>query len=241
MKGLPALALAWAAAPAFAGTIDVDALAVTQQRNVVQIPNDAQGTRFSLVDVLGRDPQPAGRVTVVFGGFRDGQQWRLVAAPLTLSGDGTLASATDFNGASFAPGPVSASYTFNSYRATYRWKFYDDSNWSLYGGITAKVRDAEIALEQNGISSSKQNTGLVPLLHLAGEATYGNWRVSLDGDALASPQGRAIDVGARAGYALTSTMDLFAGLRVIEGGGDNDEVYNFAMLTQWSIGLRARF
>ncbi len=108
--------------------------------------------------------------------------------------------------------------------------------------MTAKIRNAEIALSQGAVSASKTNTGLVPLLHLSGEAKYGaRWRASIDFDGLASPQGRAIDLGARVGYAITPTLEVFAGARIVEGGADNDEVYNFAQLNQLSLGLRARF
>lgn len=226
---------------AAAATLDIDLLAVSQQRNVVQIPNSAQGTRFSLVDVLGSDAEAAARVTLVVGGFGAGQQWRFVAAPFSIEGDGTLAAPVDFNGARFVAGPVRASYAFNSYRATYRWPLAQTPHWTWHAGLTAKVRDAEIALRQGAVASSKTNTGLVPLLHLAGEAQYGRWRIALDGDALASGQGRAIDLGARFGYALSNSLEAFAGVRVIEGGADNDEVYNFAQLNQFSLGLRARF
>jgi hypothetical protein len=238
---LIALPLALLAPATFAATFDLDLLSVTQQRNVVQIPNDAAGTRFSLVDVLGRDARAAARATLVFEGLRPGHQWRLMAAPFSLEGDAVLAAPVDFNGARFAAGPVRATYAFNSYRLTYRWPLHESANWSWHGGVTAKLRAAEIALAQSGVSSSKKNTGFVPLLHVAGEGRYGAWRVALDGDALASPQGRAIDLGARLGYALSPVWEAFAGLRVIEGGADNDTVYNFAQLNQLSVGLRARF
>jgi len=224
-----------------AATLDIDLLSVTQQRNDVQIPNSTQGTRFSLVDLLGRDAQAAARATLVFDGFGAGQQWRLVAAPLKIEGDGRLAAPVDFNGARFAAGPVRASYTFNSYRATYRWQIAQTPTWTWHAGLTAKVRNAETELRQSAVSASKKNTGLVPLLHLAGAAQYGPWRIALDADALASSRGRAIDLGARIGYPVTASLDAYAGVRVIDGGADSDEVYNFARLNQWSIGLRARF
>jgi hypothetical protein len=238
---LALLPLATTAAAAAAATLDIDLLSVSQQRNFVQIPNSAQGTRFSLVDVLGSDAEAAARVTLVVGGFGAGQQWRFIAAPFSIEGDGTLGAPVDFNGARFAAGPVRATYTFNSYRATYRWPLAQTPHWTWRAGVTAKVRDAEIALRQGAVASSKTNTGIVPLLHLAGEAQYGSWRIALDGDALASGQGRAIDLGARFGYALSNSLEAFAGVRVIEGGADNDEVYNFAQLNQVSLGLRARF
>jgi hypothetical protein len=226
---------------AHAVTLDVDLVSVSQARNTVQIPNDARGTRFSLVDVLGSGSHTAARVTLVTDGLRPGQQWRFLAAPFTLEGDGRLASPVAFDGSTFAPGPVRATYTFNSYRATYRWPLSTAGNWTWHWGVTAKIRDAEIALRQGATSARKTNTGFVPLLHLAGEGSFGRWRLSFDFDGLASPQGRAFDIGARLGYEITPQVDVFAGLRVIEGGADNDSVYNFAQLDQGSLGLRVRF
>ena len=41
--------------------IEVEGGAVWQSRNDVQIPNDETGTRFSLTDVVGHGPWPAGK------------------------------------------------------------------------------------------------------------------------------------------------------------------------------------
>lgn len=230
------------AAPAAAATLDFDLLSVWQQRNTVQAPNDAANSRFSLVDVLGKGAWAGVRATLVFDGFRPGHQWRLLAAPFSIDDSGTLTAPVRFQNITFAPGPVQATYRFDSYRATYRLPLTSSANWEWYWGVTAKIRSAKIELAQGPVSASKTNTGFVPLLHFAGEARYGaHWRVSLDFDGLASPQGRAIDLGARIGYALTPSMEVFAGARVVEGGADNDDVYNFAQLNQLSLGLRARF
>lgn len=227
--------------PLSAATLDIDLLSVSQQRNNVQIPNSALGTRFSLVDALGKAEQAGVRATLVTAGFAPGQQWRLVAAPFSIEDTGTLAAPVEFNGARFGAGPVRATYAFNSYRVTYRWSLAESANWAWHWGLTAKIRDAEIGLAQGAVASTKTNTGFVPLLHLAGEGAWGKWRLSLDGDALASGQGRAIDLGARAGYAISPALEVFGGVRVIEGGADNDTLYNFALLRQFSLGLRARF
>ena len=50
----------------------------------------------------------------------------------------------------------------------------------------------------------------------------------LDLEGLAAPQGRAFDIAAKVGYDLAPNLTLTAGLRMLDGGGDNDEVYNFA-------------
>jgi hypothetical protein len=224
-----------------AAEVDIDLLSATQARNVVQVPNNATADRFSLKDVLGTGAQPGVRATVVFEGLRPHHQWRLLAAPLTIDGTGTLAQATRFQGSTFQPGAVQASYRFDSYRVTYRFALASSAHWQWHWGVTGKIRDAQIRLAQPGVSQSKQNTGFVPLLHLAGEADVGGWRVALDADGLASPQGRAFDLGARIGYAISRDGVIFAGVRMVEGGADNDEVYNFAQINQLSLGLRWAF
>ena len=57
----------------------------------------------------------------------------------------------------------------------------------------------------------------------------------IEGDALAAPQGRAEDVfvGARCDFDDQSSIRL--GYRILEGGADNDEVYNFALI-QYLVG-----
>lgn len=58
----------------------------------------------------------------------------------------------------------------------------------------------------------------------------------LDGDALAAPQGRAEDVFAGIIFKASDKINLKAGYRILEGGADNDEVYNFTWLNYASIG-----
>lgn len=221
--------------------LDLDLLAVRQDRNDVQIPNNAAGSRVDLAEVLGDGPWASLRLTWVTPGLGEGQQWRVMLAPLEIEEAGLLRAPLAFNGASFAPGLVRAGYRFNSWRVSYRWPLLRTAHWQWHAGVTAKVRDAEISFSQGGVAARKANVGLVPLAHVAGEGRYGDWRLSVDGDGLASPQGRAFDLGARLGYAVSPTTEAFVGLRTLEGGADNDEVYNFAWFNQVSLGIRRRY
>lgn len=236
-----AAAPALASAQAPASSLDLDLLMVRQDRNDAQIPNDASGSRVDLAEVLGDGPWTSVRLTWVTPGFGEGQQWRVMLAPLEVEEAGVLAAPVTFNGATFTPGAVRAGYRFNSWRVSYRWPLLRTAHWQWQAGLTAKVRDAEISLSQAGVAARKANVGLVPLAHVAGEGRYGAWRVSVDGDGLASPQGRAFDIGVRAGYAFTPATEAFVGLRTLEGGADNDEVYNFAWFNQVSLGVRVRY
>lgn len=203
---------------------------VWQTSNDVEIPNDGTATRFSLTDVVGSGPWPAGRLYVTWNvSGRHGV--RLLLAPLSVTEDGVLDGPVDFAGASYGPGQVRATYTFNSYRLSYRYRFREAGRLTAWVGFTAKIRDAEIALEQGTTASNSDDLGFVPLLHLAGEwRAAPGWRLSFDADALAGGPGRAVDAALRVGYDLGENWTLAAGYRTVEGGADVSTVYNFAWL-----------
>lgn len=220
---------------------ELEAGPVWQGRNVVQIPNDASGTRFSLVNVAGHGPWLAARGYATWN-MNERHALRLLVAPLTLRGTGTIDRPVLFAGASYAPGaPVKASYTFNSYRLTYRYRLSETPHTTAWIGFTGKVRDAAIALEQGTTSSRKANVGFVPLLHLAGEwRAAPRWLATLDADALAGGPGRAEDVAVKLGYRATDRLSFHAGYRMVEGGADVPETYNFAWLHFAVLSARLR-
>ena len=84
---------------------------VWQSRNDVQIPNDATGTRFSLVDLVGRGPWPAGRLYFTWE-ITQRHGVRLLLAPLGYTETGVFDSSVQFAGASYEPGlPTEATLT----------------------------------------------------------------------------------------------------------------------------------
>lgn len=60
-------------------------------------------------------------------------------------------------------------------------------------------------------------------------------------DGLAAPQGRAFDLSIKSHYDLWDWCSLGFGYRAIEGGVDNDEVYNFAWFQSLVVSLGLRF
>jgi hypothetical protein len=199
-----------------------------QTRNDVRIPSEG-GTKFSLSDLIGSGPFASLRLEASYNISRR-HGLRLVLAPLSISGTGTLDETVEFAGATFAAGiPTEGRYRFNSYRLTYRYRFHDGPKWRWQIGFTAKVRDAKVALEQEGASASDSNVGPVPLIHLAGQVRLSpRWRISGDLDALAAPQGRAEDLALKVRYDPTEQWSLALGYRTLEGGADSDTVYTFA-------------
>jgi hypothetical protein len=211
--------------------VELEGGPVWQSYNDVEIPNDGTATRFSLRDLAGAGPWTAGRLYVTWNA--SGQHsLRALAAPLTIRATGTPTGAVDFAGERYTAGqPTEATYTFDSYRLTYRYRFHEGEATTAWVGFTAKIRDAVTALEQGPVSSRKTNIGFVPLLHLAGDWRIApRWTASLDVDALAGGPGRAEDAALELGYDLNDDWALQAGYRMVEGGADVDEVYAFAWL-----------
>ncbi len=95
--------------------------------------------------------------------------------------------------------------------------------------MTAKVRDAKIALRQGPTSSQDDDLGFVPLLYFRADWSLADrWHFIFDIDALAGGPGRAIDLAVKLGYDISPRWAVTVGYRTVEGGADVDRVYNFA-------------
>ena len=229
--GLAVLLPAAAAGQTAKLEIEFEAGPAWQSYNDVEIPNDGSATRFSLYDLAGAGPWPAGRLYVTWN-LAERHGLRLLLAPFSLTETGVPDQAIRFAGSNYAAGrPAEATYTFNSYRLSWRYRWHAGDRTTAWVGLTAKIRDAVIALEQDGTSSRKDDLGFVPLVHLAGEWRSGaGWRVGLDADALAGGPGRAVDAALKLGYDIAGRWTVQAGYRMVEGGADVTDVYTFAWL-----------
>jgi hypothetical protein len=219
-------------------TLDLEAGPAWQLRNDFAVPGDT-GTLVRLDD---QGPWLSGRATLNWHAW---ERWslRFVAAPLSTDTEFVPESDVLFQGATFVAGePVNVDYRFDSYRAGLYYRFPSSGAWSFRGGLTLKVRDAEIALHSAGASAAKGNTGVVPLLYggvrwQAGERVA----VDLDADAAAAPQGRAFDVAVSVEAAVAERVALYLGGRILDGGADNDEVNSFATFAYALGGVRLRW
>jgi hypothetical protein len=221
--------------------IEIEFGPVWQANNDVRIPGN-RGTLFRFEDVTDSGPYAAGRLIIGWD-IRKRHGLQFVAAPLRINGSGTFNEAVSFAGSSFAAGTsTEGSYKFDTYRLTYRYMFLDKNNWRLSAGATVLLRDAEIELQQNGVKASKSNVGIVPLLSLAAKWSLINrWTAIFDFEGLAGGPGRAFDVAIKLQYHLTDRVWIGAGYRILEGGADNDDVYNFAWFNYALISLGYRF
>jgi hypothetical protein len=237
-------------------TADLETGVVFSGYNDVRIPGDS-GTLFSLSEELEADPVWFGRVRLSYR-FNERHSLSILIAPLTINSAGSLDRSISFEGVDFpANTPLTSTYTFNSYRLTYRYDFPSSGRirWGL--GFTAKIRDALIEIKGGGLSSKKLNLGFVPIINGMFE-----WEIKdrlfllIEGDALAAPQGRAEDIFLGFRHTLDpersllqrlglikqdSTISLKGGYRILEGGADVDEVYTFALINYLSIGMIIQF
>jgi hypothetical protein len=221
--------------------VDIEAGRAYPASNDVRIPGEG-GTDFSLTDDLVSKEDWVGRIQLA---YQLSERHRILAlgAPLTITSTGQFDEPVDFNGETFAPGTdIVARYRFNSYRLTWRYGIdpTGDFRWGL--GLTGKIRDAEIELAGGGVASSKSNVGFVPLINFNVDARLtGAWWLTVEGDALAAPQGRAEDVFAGVRHDFDEQSSIRLGYRLLEGGADNDEVYNFAWINYLVGAIAVRF
>jgi hypothetical protein len=222
-------------------SMDVETGLVSTGYNDVRIPGN-EGTFISLKDDLKPDSDIYYRIKLNYT-FNSAHTFSLLFAPLSVKSEGRLNKNVNFAGKLFmANNDLRGSYKFNSYRLTYRYDFVQNPNLEFGLGFTAKIRDAGISLSSQGISAEKFNVGFVPIINfrLFWHSTE-ELGILFEGDALAAKQGRAVDVLLAASYKLSDQLSIRAGYRILEGGADNDEVYNFALLHYLSISVSYAF
>jgi len=208
--------------------------------NDVRIPGDV-GTDFSLSQELKTDTAPFFRLRLGFD-INSRHNVSFLYAPLRLSAHGELDRDLDYNGVTF-PGrtPLRATYRFDSYRLTYRYDFLETGETRFGAGLTAKIRDAAIGIDGQEFTE-KTNTGFVPLINFNFQWRFNpSWELLIRGDALAAPQGRAEDVLSALSYTFNDKVRGRFGYRILEGGADNDEVYNFTLVHYLTAGVTASF
>ena len=218
-------------------SFDLETGAVGTGYSNVRIPGD-QGTLFSLKDDLISKTEAFFRLRVNYT-IKSRHTLSLLYAPLETVSNGNLPYDIFFKGAIFpANTDLTGTYKFNSYRFTYRYEIVLKPKFEFGLGFTAKIRDAKIAMASEGLESEKTNVGFVPIINFRMLwKPDENFGIILEGDALAAPQGRAEDILIAATYRLSDHFGLKAGYRILEGGADNDEVYNFALFNYASVGL----
>ena len=235
------ISLVFAASAAFPATsLNFETGQASNTFNQVRISGE-DGTRFNLRPAL--DPIIYYRLGLTTKSDSSPHGFRLLYAPLRFSGDKKFSKDIVFRGENFPAGEkTEALYQFNSYRGSYFYEVLAQENFFLRLGGTLKVRDAITELKQNDKKQTKKNIGVVPLLYLSSEYKWNSgFLVALDFDGLMAPQGRAFDVAVMMGYAFFSSFNLNFGVRMLEGGVDNEKVYNFSQINYYFSALQFNF
>jgi hypothetical protein len=220
---------------------DIETGLAFQSYNDVRIPNQ-NGTLFSFTDDFQlQDPliPIRGRLGYTFG---IKNHLSVLIAPLWVNYEGLAPFDIQFQNSMFSQGVLTRGfYKFNSFRLTYRRDLIQSERWILGLGFTGKIRDASVQLENIlGVEDRKDDLGFVPLLHLYVEYHWDRWGIYFEGDGLAGGPGRAFDLFIGPYYKLTNAIALKAGYRMLEGGANIDEVYNFTMINFAIVGVVIR-
>lgn len=222
--------------------IGVESGLVFEGYNDVRIPNEPDATKFSFSD----DFELQGiviplRITLAYT-FLDKNHLILLFAPLDADYEASIPLDINFQNTLFSGGQViDGYYKFNSYRLTYSRDIVTRPDWILRLGFTAKIRDARVRLTTQDQSAKKDDLGFVPLLRIYTSYDLNKWKIFLEGDGLAGGPGRAFDFILGSRYYLSGDFSIKAGYRVLEGGADVDEVYNFALFHFAAVGLAYEF
>lgn len=209
--------------------------------NDVRIPGKG-GTIFSLSHEFKNDPVLFLRARAQYD-INKRHSLLALYAPLTIKGAGSSDQDIAFGDQVFRKNTeIATAWKFNSYRLTYQYNLVLREKFIFAIGLTGKIRDAKIRLANSDVSAEKTNLGIVPLVRF-----YADWKIKgklhliLDGDALVGKQGRAEDVLFAAQYRALDWLRLKLGYRVLEGGADNDEVYNFSGVQYGVAGISIYF
>ena len=195
------------------------------------VRNGNNGTFFSLKNDFQTPVSPFFRLRV--GCLSNGKDhFSFLYAPLNIVETGTIEKDILFDGNNFkANMPIEAVYKFNSYRFTYNRRIINKENFKFGIGLSAKIRDAGVSLKNKELLSENFSVGFAPLINL-----IANWDISQKmgvdffGEGIAATKGRAIDLSLSGRYIFSNNLQGNIGYRLLEGGANGTNGYNFIQL-----------
>jgi hypothetical protein len=195
------------------------------------IRNGNNGTLFSLKNDFQTPISPFFRLRV--GCLSNGKDhFSFLYAPLKIVETGTIEKDILFDGKNFKANILTeVVYKFNSYRFTYNRSVIHKDNFNFGIGLSAKIRDAGVSLKNKEILSENFSVGFAPLINL-----IANWDISQKmgvdffGEGIAASKGRAIDLSLSGRYIISNNLQGNIGYRILEGGANGTNGYNFIQL-----------
>ncbi len=199
--------------------------------DINDIRNGNKGTLFSLKNDFQTPVSPFLKLRV--GYLSNGKNhFSFLFAPLKIVETGTIEKDILFDGKNFkANMPIEAVYKFNSYRFTYNRRIISKDNFKFGIGLSAKIRDAGVSLKNRELLSENFTIGFAPLINL-----LANWDISQNmgidflGEGIAASKGRAIDLSLSGRYSFSKNLQGNIGYRLLEGGANGTNRYNFIQL-----------
>ena len=199
--------------------------------DINNIRNGNTGTLFSLKNDFQTPVSPFLRLRV--GYLINGKNhFSVLYAPLKIIVTSTIEKDILFEGEYFKANiPIEAVYKFNSYRLTYNRRIISKDNFKFGLGLSAKIRDAGVSLKNRDLLIENFSVGFAPLINL-----LVNWEISKKmgvdffGEGIIASKGRAIDFSLSGRYSLTKNLQGNIGYRLLEGGADGTNRYNFIRL-----------
>lgn len=227
--------------------IELEGLLVDTTVNSVRKGEDFSGTRFNAIDYTGsHGVQERASLYLPGPAWVADDELRVVIAPYLRTGTAPSTNALVFDGARFAPGPLTVAFKFSTYRLTYDVPVHASpylDAWELRLGGTLAIRDARVELEQAGLKRNFYNWGPVPLLYASVARTLApHWRLAASLDAFPAPGGGGLfDGSVTLGFNLTRNATLYAGGRYVSGGAAGAAFYDYlrqrALVAGVSIGF----
>ena len=199
--------------------------------SINDIRNGNNGTLFSLKKDFSTPVSPFLRLRAGFL-LNEKNHFSILYAPLKIVVTGTLEKDIVFNGKYFkAKIPIEVVYKFNSYRLTYNRRIISKDHFKFGLGLSAKIRSAGVSLKNKEVLRENFSTGFVPLINVLAK-----WDISKKigvnffGEGILASKGRAIDISLSGSYCLTKKLQANLGYRLLEGGADGTNRYNFVQL-----------
>ena len=214
--------------------------------NDVRVPGNIVGNTFSLQEDIGSNASLFFRAKFNYT-FAKRHNVSVLLAPFTKTYKGKPKQSISFAGQTYsAIYEVKAKYQFNSWRLSYRWDFINSKHFQIGIGLTGMIRDAKISMNGKDnfgkvVESSKSNVGFLPMINFLLV-----WKFTpcmgfhIEGDAIATPHGRAEDIFFGWTGCISDKVSMKLGYRFLEGGADKDAVYNYALLHYIVFGVMFR-
>ena len=214
--------------------------------NDVRVPGNIVGNTFSLQNDVGSNASLFFRTKFNYT-FKERHTVSVLLAPFTKTYKGKPKQNFNFAGQSYSSiYEVKAKYQFSSWRLSYRWDFINSKQFRIGAGLTGMIRDAKITMKGKDnmgayVESSKSNVGFLPLINF-----FLAWKFTpcmdfrIEGDAIATPHGRAEDIFFGWAGCVSDIVKLKLGYRFLEGGADKDAAYNYAFFHHIVFGIMFR-